>query len=193
MDTRISNSYFIAVTGHRFIPNSAELEKTIRIVLETQIKIHSGKIINLYSALAEGSDQLVAKIAAEYSSISLWVPLPMNTDEYIKDFSTQISQTSFTELLSSAAKTINLSANSDHQRPYERLGHFLVNQSDVLIALWDGFDNQKKGGTSDVVRLALNAGKPVYWIYCPNLNISGQYNLNQQKHIGHLELLNPPG
>lgn len=191
MNNKMLASHCIAVTGHRFIPNSAKLEKTIRRILESQIKNHPGKSIYLYSALAEGSDQLVARISLEFQEISLCVPLPKPQNDYLEDFATDNHRKSFQKLFSTAVNIIYLSTPEEGQSIYDYLGNYLVKQSDVLIALWNGVYNQKKGGTSDVVRLALKAGKPVYHVYCPNEKNRELYILNQQKHIGELELLDP--
>jgi len=43
---------------------------------------------------------------------------------------------------------------------YQTLGHMLSRQADILLALWNG-DDGGKGGTADVVTMALNQGKPV--------------------------------
>lgn len=190
MNNKKLASHCIAVTGHRFISNSTELEKTIRRVLESQIKNHPDKFIYLYSALAEGSDQLVARISLEYQEISLCVPLPKTERDYLEDFSTDTHRKNFQYLLKTASKIIYLSTSDENQSIYENLGNYLVTKSDVLIALWNGVYNQRKGGTSDVVRLALSAEKPVYHIYCHNRNHTSHNNLNQQKQIGELELLN---
>lgn len=184
-------SFIIAVTGHRFIPHAEALETSIQSVFELLLASHTTPAIYLYSALAEGADQLVARIAQNYLRITLWVPLPLEIDAYLKDFSNQTSRRACLDLLSTAGKIINLPPINGDQNPYETLGHYLVDQADVLIALWDGVYNDKKGGTGDVVLLARQAGKPVYWIYCPNLSSSNSNNLKTHKKIGDLEIISP--
>ncbi|MBW6466721.1 MAG: hypothetical protein K0B06_09470 [Brevefilum sp.] len=189
MESKITNYLQIAVTGHRFIPkDTSSLSDAIRQVLQDILSQHYETPIMLHSALAEGSDQLVAKISNEFPEISLCVPLPKAEGDYLEDFVSAAGRESFEKLLSKAAKIIYLSTSDEGQSDYENLGNYLVNQSDVLIALWNGVYNQKKGGTGEVVKAALKARKPVYWIYCPNEKASANNQLEGCKQIGDLEI-----
>ena len=189
MDNKIPGSIHIAVTGHRFIPDDLDLHYAIRHVLCEILEAEKTQDVVLFSALAEGSDQLVAKTAQEFKDIKLQVPLPMAVEAYLEDFATEDGRTSFENLISTAAKVINLSSSGNHQDSYATLGNYLVNHADVLLALWNGVYNHKKGGTGEVVRAALQAGKPVYWIYCPNGKLDSKNILEGHKQIGDLEIL----
>jgi hypothetical protein len=180
----------IAVTGHRFIPNDARLDQSIRKIFETFLNEHLDADFILYSPLAEGSDQIAARIASEYDRFDLHVPLPMNPEEYLKDFHTKNGRKTFFHLFSSAAEVHHLDIEGDHQASYRALGQYLINHSDILLAVWNGVFNQKIGGTGDVVRIATHAHKPVYWIYCPNQKIGELNTLEDQKQIGDIEILN---
>ena len=189
MESKEPNSFNIAVTGHRFIPDDLNLHHAIRQVLRGILECHATKDIFLFSALAEGSDQLVARISLEFQGISLCVPLPKAEDDYLEDFASDAGRESFHKLLSTAAKIIYLSTSDEGQSDYEYLGNYLVTQSDVLIALWNGVYNQKKGGTGEVVKAALQARKSVYWIYCPNEKVGANNKHKGHKQIGDLEIL----
>lgn len=184
-----SESFHIAVTGHRFISDEINFHHVIRQVLQDILKLHDMRDIYLYSALAEGSDQLVARISQEFEEIQLRVPLPMPEEEYLADFATEDGKAGFQKLLSTAIDVINLSSPGDCQDSYEALGDYLVNHADVLMALWNGVYNHKKGGTSEVVKAALQAGKPVYWIYCPNEKSDAKNIFESRKQIGDHEIL----
>jgi hypothetical protein len=143
----------------------------------------------LYSALAEVSDQLVAHISLEFPEISLCVPLPKAVDDYLEDFASDSGRESFQKLLIIAVKIINFLRADEGQSAYKNLDNYLVNQSDVMIALWNGVYNQKKGGTGEVVKAALQAGKPVYWVDCPNEKAGAKNQLEGRKQNGDLEIL----
>ena len=186
-----TNHISIAVTGHRFIPNDGRLDQSIRKIFETFLNEHLDADFILYSPLAEGSDQIAARIASEFDRFELHVPLPMNIKEYLEDFHTENGRETFFQLFSSASVVHHLDTEDDHQASYRALGQYLVNHSDILLAVWNGVYNQKMGGTSDVIRIATHAQKPVYWIYCSNEKPGEVNSLQDQKQIGDIEILNP--
>lgn len=155
----------IAVTGHRHIRISEELIKSINSTLEDLINQFNESDIYLLSPLAEGSDQLVASLAKELARIKLVVPMPLSIDDYLEDFGSDDSKQQFFELLKIANEIIPLSAVQDHQLAYHNLGEYLVNECDCLLAIWNGIYTNKIGGSGEVVKMAVNAKKPVYWIY----------------------------
>ena len=181
----------IAVTGHRSIPDSATLQSAIRQVLHNILDDHRRKEVCLYSALAEGGDQLVASIAQEFKSLNLYVPLPMAVEKYLENFSSIESRKNFQDLLASAVEIIPLSPSCIEPSAYEQLGQYLTQKGDILIALWNGVYNNKPGGTSEVVKGALKSKKPVYWLYSPNQAVGAINNLSEQKQIGEFEILEP--
>ena len=46
-------------------------------------------------------------------------------------------------------------------RSYEAVGRLLLDQSDIIIALWDGRSSRGRGGTAQVISEALQRGIPV--------------------------------
>ena len=191
MENHPSGILSVSVTGHRFIDNAANLMISIRKVLTGIIKEHVGFDIYLYSALAEGSDQLFALVAKEFQEISLVVPLPLPVEDYLLDFETQTGGSNFLSLFESASNAITLPYAENHQTAYRKLGDFLVMQCDLLITIWNGENSGEIGGTGEVVASALSAGKPVYWIYSNNKKAGSKNNkFNKQKIVGEIQLLN---
>ena len=45
------------------------------------------------------------------------------------------------------------------------LGEYLVNEWDCLLAIWNGIYTNTIGDSGEVVKMAVNAKKSVYWIY----------------------------
>ena len=183
----------IAVTGHRFLKTNNDITASIQKVLAQIIHNHPLAEHHLLSALSEGSDQLVARVALQYKEIKLIVPLPLPEELYLLDFETDEGREKFKYLLNNADQVLTLTKNSDHDSAYDVLGSYLIDQCDVLITLWNGEYSGRRGGTGEVVKKALNAGKPVYWIYADNGNDEEKVRIKLQKNPGDIELLGNSG
>jgi hypothetical protein len=89
----------IAVTGHRFLDTANDLTASIQSVLARIIQNHPNTDQYLLSALSEGSDQFIARIALQYKEIKLIVPLPLPEEQYLMDFETDEGRIKFSQLL----------------------------------------------------------------------------------------------
>ena len=58
----------------------------------------------------------------------------------------------FLALMAEASKSYVVPQVQKHV--YENLGHYIVEHSELLLVLWDGTTNFKKGGTVDVLTYA---------------------------------------
>jgi hypothetical protein len=115
------------------------------------------------SALAEGADQLVAEEALRLG-VPVIVPLPMQRKLYIRDFQSLNAQERFEYLSSRAAETYELPLvagntlesiseyGNARDLQYAQLGVFLCAHCHILLALWDGKENDRLGGTGSVIR-----------------------------------------
>jgi hypothetical protein len=125
--------------------------------------------LRFVSPLAEGADRLVAEVALE-QGYSLYVPMPFVREEYEKDFGPQAgegsSRAAFSRLVNQAAATLELDGGrgDDQDSSYEAVGRHVVRNADLLIAVWDGHPAKGRGGSGDIVRFAIRAGVPVWWI-----------------------------
>lgn len=144
-----------AVTGHMDISQDSvtKSKKIVKEIFETFNKEYPHTSALLISALAEGADMLVAEVALE-CGIELHVMLPYQEEMYLKSFKNSKNIQTFKKLKSMASRVevvsdINVSSLEDS---YELLGKKLADLSTILIALWDGKDNGKRGGTSEVVK-----------------------------------------
>lgn len=161
----------IGITGHRDIRSQDrdELESAVRsIFVELRTRYRSTPFM-LLSALAEGADRLAARVALS-EGIRLFVPLPMKQAIYEGDFDADFLA-DFRDLLSRAEGSLELPlvpGNSEEsiqsngpQRDlqYESVGKYIVQKSQILIALWDGVTTGLVGGTSSIVRFQ-NEGLP---------------------------------
>lgn len=160
----------IGVTGHRQLDNIDALRERISEVLEriaVRLPLSASLPIRfaVVSPLAEGADRLVADtILNQVDHTTLEVPLPLPLEEYLKDFETPGSRKEFDRLRQRAVLEIEAPASNTREEAYERVGHFVVDRCDVLIALWDGEEPRGRGGTAYIVDRARKREMPVYWI-----------------------------
>ena len=140
----------------------------------TDFRQPGGGTLRIISALASGADQWVAEEAISLG-FELQSVLPFSRDEYLKDFKVPSEAESYKSLLREASKNAVLELDGKigkdedgNRKPdsqsYEAVGRGILNQTDLLIAVWDGKDAQGKGGTGQVVREALQNGIPVVHI-----------------------------
>ena len=159
----------VGVTGHRDLrlEDIPALEKEFEAILKRLQNDYQGGTggdapLVLVSALAEGADRLAARIALSVGA-TLVAALPMSSDEYRRDFETTAGQIEFDELSGRAFTTRVMGfvpGNTPENvrddpvcraKQYRAVGVFIVQQCNVLIALWDGNDDRAMGGTAEVV------------------------------------------
>lgn len=118
-------------------------------------------ILRCLSALAEGSDRVLAD-AALAEGWALASPLPFPRAEYERDFATADSRQHFRALCARAETVFELhGARERGAEPYETVGMLLLEQSDLLVAIWDGLPARGLGGTGQVMGAALDGGMAI--------------------------------
>ncbi|MDF1876147.1 NAD-binding protein [Sulfurimonas sp. SAG-AH-194-I05] len=158
----------LGVTGHRRnVSGNKALIKKIEEEIEKLEKVGISQII---SPLAEGADREVAIAAKNILGAELFVPMPFKQKEYEKDFD-DASKSEFNELLSCVSfKELSDFEDKDNAKPiydekrndlYQKCGEYVVDNCDILIAVWDGEDAKSKGGTGDIVAYARKIGREV--------------------------------
>ncbi|HEX7516921.1 MAG TPA: hypothetical protein VF345_06510 [Chthoniobacterales bacterium] len=142
------------VSGHRdlFIADVPQLRDRLLQIFARFRAAYPHTPFRLLTPLAEGADRLTAEVALA-SEISLFVPLPMERQEYERDFTTAESLAEFRALLAMAEShwEIPIATNPGTEsriKQYAEVGDFIARHSHVLILLWDGGDNKKVGGTA---------------------------------------------
>ncbi len=121
--------------------------------------------LRMVSALADGADTIVAK-AALAAGWRVDACLPFPRDEYANDFSVAAHHDDFVGLLAKVTSTFELPGDhSEAIAAYEAVGHLVLEQCDVLLALWDGDPYRGRGGTSRVVSDAVARHIPVIHIH----------------------------
>jgi Protein of unknown function (DUF4231) len=131
-------------------------------------------VVRAVSPLAEGTDRIFANeaIALDYE---LLCPMPFDQEEFENDFLPpnaleQDSRERFRGLLERAregagVRTFELDGErSAASKAYAVAGRVVLNQSDLLIAVWDGGKPAGGGGTVETLQEAVRYHVPVLWI-----------------------------
>jgi hypothetical protein len=153
----------VAVTGHRD-PRPEDvpaLEEKVRGILTDIAGRCPHTPLALLSPLAEGADRLVARVALSMG-LDIVVPLPLPLDEYRRDFESEASRREFDDMLGRACAVVevglmpgvsaaSLSDPAARGEQYALAGAYLVRHCQLLIALWNGGDKEKAGGTGQTV------------------------------------------
>jgi hypothetical protein len=188
----------IGTTGHRTYREEEKeiLEEEVSKFFNSLFQKYENTPIVLLSALAEGSDRLVASVFlglcnAHKPGLKLISPLPMQKDEYCKDFRNESSRNEFEHLLKKSeyyfelpyTKGVNVTNINDETyrtKQYAQLGFYIAHNSQIILALWDGNYNELNGGTSYVVNCFLNGIQNEFLI---NPNPFHNYDTGPVYHI----------
>ncbi len=163
----------IGVTGHRDLrPEDlsqleSEVERVLARIRSDYLNDGSDTPLIVMSSLAEGADQLVARVALD-SGAGLVAPLPMPVEEYRRDFDQSAPDVAagFDALLAAAisapvmplvdGNTLDDIRDDPSRRAlqYRAAGLFIVRRCHLLLALWDGETNDMKvGGAAEIVSI----------------------------------------
>jgi hypothetical protein len=179
----------IGVTGHRRLADPEAVTTAVRKALSLIIKAISlppptHLVLVAVSALAEGSDRLVAREILSHPGARLEVALPLPRAEYAADFETDQSKREFHALLERATKVWQAPGLPTREERYEWAGRHVADSCDVLIAIWDGQPSRGRGGTAEVVAYARANDVPMVWI-----RTSGEPVLNPELGTGQIQVL----
>ncbi len=188
---KVPLAFRVGVVGHR--PNrlkntdikklKATLKKILGAIKEEAVSAaeinkqffqDKSHILRAISPLAEGTDRYFAEQAIDlgYELCSI---MPFIQAEFENDFSpaTQLEDRSldhFRELLDRAEKDKKLTrfelegSRQQPEKAYAAAGRVVLNQSDILVVVWDGFIEGKSGGTEETFVDAMKLGVPVIWV-----------------------------
>jgi hypothetical protein len=176
----------VGVVGHR--PNRLKyadlkrLEEVLGIILngikdETlAVKRDQGLLfdtaapsIRAITPLAEGTDRIFAEQALA-AGFELCCITPFPVSEYEADFAPpktleENSLDRFRGLLEKATTRFALDGTrAEESAAYGAGGEVVLNQSDILIVVWDGDRQKLRGGTEETFDSARRRGTPVVWI-----------------------------
>jgi hypothetical protein len=158
----------IGVTGHRFLAEESRVVSGIDQALERIRDTYPGSRYHILSAIAEGADRIVAARAIDRLGAELVVVLPLPKETYREDFGTPDSSQQFDSLLKKAQTIVEMEGCDDRAECYERSGRYIVDRSDVMIAVWDGLPAQGTGGVGDIVAYTRSHQKPILIVAAGN-------------------------
>ena len=155
MRVRAKDAFVFGVSGHRDLvaEDLPELRQRLQTILRRSISAQPGATFRLLTPLAEGADRVAAEEALSLG-IKLVVPIPMLQAEYERDFVTAESLAEFRRLLKRADEQFEMTESGTmydadkRTQSYAAVGDYIARNSDLLILLWDGKENQKVGGTA---------------------------------------------
>ena len=165
---KASSALVVGVTGHR--PHRLGALQLARLLSQARDVLrelasasseHAPEGVALYSALAEGADRHLARLALE-AGCTLHAVLPFARDDYAADFDSAESLREYEYLLDRAQHVDELAGDRRHaDLAYERAGHAILDAADLLIAVWDGAPGRGRGGTGAVVAEAWRRRMPI--------------------------------
>ena len=152
-------TFHIGITGHRHLGDAADwVADTLRTCLH-DLRTEYGPDVVAYSALAIGSDTLFAEAALE---LDMCLEAVMPFKEYPHDFDPGPERDRFDRLLARAAAVHSLPHTTRSHKAYLTAGKWIVDHSDILLAVHDGRPpNPTKGGTAEAVDYAFCGGHPI--------------------------------
>ena len=187
-DTQISSvppqlpfALTVGVTGHRLgalaDARVAAIRDEIALALDTiereamalfkregTLFAPSPPILTLVSPLADGADQMAAE-AGLARAWRLQAVLPFERATYARDFPEPGAAERLAGLIENSDCVLELPGDPDDDaEAYMAAGRATIAHCDVLIAVWDGRPPRGRGGTAEVVHLAVAQGTPVIHI-----------------------------
>jgi hypothetical protein len=166
----------IGITGHRELKDKSAIAISVREILKQLDSwfgnklVHTPHTYSVISPLAEGSDRLVAREVLAWNTSNVterpWLEavLPLPEEEYIQDFTEQRSKEEFRELFNRKVSLKVFPSTASREMAYEEAGHYVVDNCDILIAVWDGQEAKGRGGTAEIVEYAKKIGRHIFWI-----------------------------
>jgi hypothetical protein len=145
----------LGVTGHQAIPPGAR-EMVVGAIRD--ILSEADAPLYAVTSLAAGADQLFAtEILRTGGRLHVIVP----SRNYEQTFSTNGDLALFRSLLEAAHAVTRLDYEGPSGEAFLAAGKEVVDNCEMLIAVWDGKPARGLGGTADVVRYARETGTAV--------------------------------
>lgn len=175
----------LGVTGHRYLDELDKIHAGVEQAVDCLLAACPGGEFRVLSSLAEGADRLLVHRLLQFPSTSLWVPLSLSEEKRMKDSGEPSSRQEFTDLLAKADWVIRLPESRTREQGFLAAGEYILDNVDMLVALWDGEPPQGKGGTAEIVGMARQRLLPLVWIHAgnrlPGTNIPSTLGVDQGK------------
>jgi len=161
----------IGVVGHRFLESETTkkfVTNQCMIILEEAQRKY--KDVIALSAIAEGADIIFAETAL-LLKIVLHTVKPFK--KYINDFEKTSSKHRYINLQQKAKKQIELPYINRSEKAYYEAMQWVLNNSDILVAIWDGKEMNTKAGTAAAVKQVIANNNA--WIHIDVSSLSTKF------------------
>lgn len=156
------------ITGHQDLGDD-QSQQWITQQIESWLVEHPVSIG--CSSLAIGADQLFADCILKHEW-ALHAILPCSN--YESTFKCDNTLANFTRLLRQAAVIVRLPYSHPSEDAFWAGGRWIVEHSDIVLAIWDGKPAKGLGGTGDAVAYARKLNKAVWHINPVNRTINSK-------------------
>jgi hypothetical protein len=158
-ESEFSRNVKIGVSGHQ---NLGSEETATWVRAEIQNALLKENFLSGISSLAAGTDQLFAQIVLDLNRpIEVVIPCEHYEDAFSDPKAVEI----FRELKARATKSYLLPYREPSEKAFFEAGKRVVQMSNVVVAVWNGKPAAGMGGTGDIVKYALRAGKKVLHLH----------------------------
>src|SRR5712691_5873448 len=159
----------IGISGHQQIGDEATIEfvsQQLRELLSKfqRLRGEQGQNVVVYSALAIGTDRLFVKTALRLG-IPVEVVIPCS--QYAGIYESAEIRKEYHDLLSRCQQVHELPFLECSEDAYLAAGHWIVDHSDLIILVWNGYPAGGKGGTADIACYAR-------LVRCPFIHINSR-------------------
>ncbi len=169
--------FSVGVTGHRSEAFSADQASALEQRIEQSLAQLRTAVLDLrqreaatfsaepprllfVSPLADGADQMAAQIALRVG-FELQAVLPFGVQTYRARLA-EPSRQRFDALLASASCQLQLPGETDRELDaFVMTGRSTIAHCNMLLAVWDGLPPRGRGGTGEIVQMAITRGMPV--------------------------------
>jgi 8-oxo-dGTP pyrophosphatase MutT (NUDIX family) len=166
--------FHLGASGHQDLGNEATrqfVEHSIRSLFLSSLQEHPNLV--LYVALATGADQLFIQIALE---LAIPVEAVIPHEQYEAIFASDTERETYHRFLKQCRTIHHLGFSQQTDDAYLAAGQWIVEQSDLIVVVWNGFAPKGRGGTGDVASYAWQSGCPFIHIDLRNQSIRPYHN-----------------
>lgn len=149
----------IAIVGHRGLSNRTM--DLVRQALLDELAAYDAHALEGLSCLADGADQLFAEIILSLGG-TLTAIIPAK--EFRNGLPPECWPT-YDDLLSRSTRIIEMDATESAGPAHMIAGERMLEEADIVFAVWDGEPARGVGGTADIIEAANRRGLSVYIIW----------------------------
>lgn len=168
--------FSLGIVGHRYLAGAERIsfvtESCFAILTRLRAKHEN---LNVISAIAEGADTILAEKAIELN-IPLDIVRPF--EEYAMDFATPSAKQRYERLRSIARSETILNYSRRSDAAYLAGMHWIVDNCNLLVAVWDGSAARGLGGTGDAVERGVSMN--LDWIHIDVVNLTVTCHLKSE-------------